>query len=188
MHITIMAVRIPRRELTLKQQKFVDAYCGECNGNALEAARIAGYKGSQDTIASVAGENLKKDIIRAAIQKRNANPYIATKKERQAFWTEIMIDPNIPMGFRLKASELLARTQGDFIERLQIQSEVKTTFETRRVSLRHLLADDQALAAAAILASKAKGNDDSAAGDTTGDTSAERDEQELAESGAPDQV
>lgn len=31
------------RELTYKQQLFVEAYLGEANGNAAEAARVAGY-------------------------------------------------------------------------------------------------------------------------------------------------
>ena len=35
---------MPTRELTVKQHAFVSAYLGEANGNATEAARIAGYK------------------------------------------------------------------------------------------------------------------------------------------------
>jgi len=47
-------------KLTLKQQLFVEAYLGEAKGNATEAARIAGYKGNEITLAAVGAENLRK--------------------------------------------------------------------------------------------------------------------------------
>lgn len=50
--------------LTSKQKAFVVAYAEKRNGT--EAARIAGYKGSNKTLAQVAHENLKKpDILKA---------------------------------------------------------------------------------------------------------------------------
>lgn len=53
--------------LSLKQEKFVAAYVGVANGNATEAARLAGYKGTAVTLASVASENLRKPYIAEAI-------------------------------------------------------------------------------------------------------------------------
>lgn len=52
------------RELTLKQEQFVLAYLGEANGNASEAARIAGYASP-----GIQGhDNLKNPKIQARIR------------------------------------------------------------------------------------------------------------------------
>lgn len=53
--------------LSLKQEKFVAAYVGPANGNATEAARLAGYKGTAKTLASVGSENLAKPEIAEAV-------------------------------------------------------------------------------------------------------------------------
>lgn len=51
--------------LSLKQQKFIDAYLGAANGNGTKAAQLAGYRGSPQTLKAVASENLTKpDIAR----------------------------------------------------------------------------------------------------------------------------
>ena len=52
-------------KLTLKQQAFVAEYL-KC-GNATEAARRAGYKGSDKTLKSIGTENLSKPVIQGAI-------------------------------------------------------------------------------------------------------------------------
>lgn len=44
---------------------------------------------------------------------------VADKKARQLFWTALMTDEEIKTSDRLKASELLARSEGDFLERIQ---------------------------------------------------------------------
>lgn len=49
--------------LTTKQEAFVAAYIGQARGNATEAARIAKYQGSSETLASVGAENLRKPQI-----------------------------------------------------------------------------------------------------------------------------
>lgn len=60
-----------RRGLTVKQQAFVNAYTDKmCWGNATAAARAAGYKGSEGTLAQTGYENLRKPEILAAIQER----------------------------------------------------------------------------------------------------------------------
>lgn len=58
--------------LTLKQQLFVDYYLGESNGNATEAARLAGYAGRENTLATVGKENLKKPDVWAEVTRRMA--------------------------------------------------------------------------------------------------------------------
>ncbi len=57
-------------DLTHKQKLFALAYLGEANGNATEAARLAGYRGNDVTLASVGLENLRKPQISALIEAR----------------------------------------------------------------------------------------------------------------------
>ena len=57
------------RRLTRKQQLFVAAYVGEAKGNATEAARIAGYGGSDATLRQTGSENLTKPHIIAAVEE-----------------------------------------------------------------------------------------------------------------------
>jgi len=59
--------------LTLKQQLFVDAYLGAAQGNATLAAQIAGYKGSENTLAVSGARNLRIDKIRSAIEAKKAS-------------------------------------------------------------------------------------------------------------------
>ena len=103
--------------LTVKQQAFVEAYCG----NATEAALQAGY--SPKTAAFIGAENLKKPKINVAIKEREdkrLSPLIAKREERQEFWTSMMRDKTRKDDIRLKASELLAKSEGDFLERREL--------------------------------------------------------------------
>lgn len=103
-------------KLTARQQRFVDAY----DGNATAAALAAGY--SKKTAAFIGAENLKKPKIAAAIRARErerTSPLIATREERQSFWTATMRDEAAEMRDRLKASELLGKSEADFTDKLQ---------------------------------------------------------------------
>ena len=109
-------------ELTLRQRVFVQAYMG----NASEAARQAGY--SAKTAYSIGQELLNKPEIVEAIKEREQerlNPLIADREDRQKFWTDVMNDESAEMQHRLKAAELLGRSEGDFMERLQVDSTIE---------------------------------------------------------------
>lgn len=118
------------RELTERERRFVAAYMGPAAGNAAEAARLAGYARAS---AKVTGTRLlARPHVRAAIEAQRAQDEAAgtaTRQDRQRFWTATMLDPNVSMRDRLKASELLARSEGDFIERretdMRVQAPVK---------------------------------------------------------------
>jgi phage terminase small subunit len=105
--------------LTTNQNRFVEAY----NGNATDAARIAGYKQPQSQ-----GARLLKnvEILNAikAREKKQLNPTIATREERQKFWSAVMMDQDADMKNRLKASELLGKSQADFIQRVEQDTEI----------------------------------------------------------------
>jgi len=57
--------------MTAKQRLFAEWYCSAAvNMNGTEAARRAGYKGNDNTLASVAAENMRKHAIRNEIDLR----------------------------------------------------------------------------------------------------------------------
>lgn len=109
------------RALTPKQQRFVDLY----DGNGTEAARLAGYGGNDNVLAVTARDLLRNPKIDAAIKARIAKSAegraikrrIASREERQEFWTRTMEDDGEEMPVRLKASELLAKSQADFVQK-----------------------------------------------------------------------
>ena len=105
-----------KAKFTVKQQRFIDFYVG----NATDAARKAGYKGNNITLAAVGLENLEKPHIFSAIQsrekKRNKSS-IKTRSERQEFWSNMMDSAEKPSD-ALKASELLGRSEADFTDKV----------------------------------------------------------------------
>ena len=105
--------------LTPKQRAFVKAYKGQSRGNATEAARLAGYKQPE----KMGYQNLQKLAIRSALGPDiTSNPRIASPERLQEFWTGVLEGGELDakMNERLKASELLAKCQGMFIERKEI--------------------------------------------------------------------
>lgn len=124
-----------RPTITLKQQLFIDAHTGD----VAEASKKAG-------ISYTYGRRLvTKPHIRDAIKKRNRSgiskrgAIIATREQRQGFWTSVLLGleqqkvvtgqdaegndiiEEIPhkMADRLKASELLGRSEADFTDKLE---------------------------------------------------------------------
>lgn len=93
---------------------------GHAAGNATVAATAAGY--SAKTAASIGSRLLRKVKIRAAIDARvKSDPAVATREARQSFWSRVMLGEGrfkkTSMKDRLKASELLGKSHGDFVER-----------------------------------------------------------------------
>ena len=108
------------RPLTKKQKDFVTAFVACSNGT--QAAVEAGYPPGPSS-RNIAFENLKKPAIIKAIKELSDpidNARIATATERREFWTAAMQDTSLAMRDRLKASELLGKSHGDFIERREI--------------------------------------------------------------------
>lgn len=127
------AVRI--QELTLKQKRFVEAYLGEANGNATEAAAIAGYEGERKSLRVIGARNLKKPSVRLAIDERTQNDgSVATRTERQAFLTNVMRAEHYKVDSRLKAAELLCRMHGDFIEKHKVDMTVNRSEQKAEIT------------------------------------------------------
>lgn len=98
------------------------------------AAREAGYKRPDPQ----GRENLRKPTVRAAIdllRQDTTSAAIATRHERQAFWKTVLKDAEEDMRHRLKASELLGRSQADFIDR--VDAEVRIIVEHVHEGIEH---------------------------------------------------
>ena len=118
-------------KLSEKQLKFCEVYAAN-GGNATAASRDAGYK--QPNVQGA--QNLAKLGIQEYIKElteKIKSARVATARERQEFWTEVMRgkaetftddDGNVicgtKMADRIKASELLGKSQMDFIEVVKI--------------------------------------------------------------------
>lgn len=109
-------------KLTEKQRRFVEAYMGEAKGNATQAARLAGYKGNDVTLSAVGKENLGKPLVIAAVAERVAScSLVASREELQQIWTRYARgEASDDDKAILKGSELLAKSQGAFIERREL--------------------------------------------------------------------
>lgn len=119
----------PKKEITEKQRRFANAYMGEAAGNATEAARLAGYGGSESALGKIGFDNLRNPKITKIIEELSRNdPLVATREERQRFWSAAMRGKeadgteaeNIRWQDRIKASELLGKSQADFVERKEV--------------------------------------------------------------------
>ncbi|WP_414049790.1 terminase small subunit [Macrococcus animalis] len=119
-------------KLSEKQKKFVDYYCS--SGNATQSAIKAGY--SEKAARATSSRMLTNANIISAIEKRNLeleDERIADITEIKKFWTEILRGDGVksPNWYetkdRIKASELLAKTTGAFIEKVEHSGEINHT-------------------------------------------------------------
>lgn len=130
-----------KEKLSLKQKLFIENY----EGNGTDAARKAGYKGSESVLGQVAYENLRKPEIQKEIkqkQNKQLEPLIADRTDRQKFWTQIMSDVTVELRDRLKASELLAKAGGDFLPK-QFEDKSKLTLADIIMGARAIEKDEQ---------------------------------------------
>lgn len=117
------------KRLTYKQRRFVDCYAG----NGVEAARKAGYRGNANTLHVVAAENLRKPTILAAIEARQTverQPDIMDRQARQRLWSRMAQDESLSVSDRLRASELLGKSEADFTDKRIVDQTNRPTFTT----------------------------------------------------------
>ena len=104
--------------LNARQARFVAEYLVDLNGK--QAAIRAGYS---PKTAETCGPRLLRNVqVAAAVaagQAKHLDKAIATRAERQKFWTEIMLGDHQEMRDRLKASELLGKSEADFTEKVE---------------------------------------------------------------------
>ena len=113
-------------KLTKKQLLWIDEYI---KTNDYTTATIkAGYNAKYPK--SIGYENSIRfkeiiDVRRKELNEKITKNTIAELEAIQEFWTETFKDDDIKMTDRLKASELLAKSKGGFIEKHEIKA-VKT--------------------------------------------------------------
>jgi hypothetical protein len=106
----------PTPAITKKQQIFIDCYDGDIEKSAEKAGITYGYARRLMVLP-------KHSHIAAAIRSREvtrSNKRIATREERQQFWSLMMTSKENARD-RLKASELLGKSEADFVERKRIE-------------------------------------------------------------------
>ncbi len=123
--------------ITGKQAKFISEYTKDFN--ATQAAIRAGY--SPKTAYSI-GQRLLKNVEVQAAMKEHRKKFIADRETRQKFWTDTMQDKDEDMKNRLRASELLAKSECEFIERAEVKNDVNIEsggYDLSRLSKEELL-------------------------------------------------
>lgn len=127
-------------KLNPKQRMFVEAF----DGDIPTSMRIAGYEGADGYLKKRGEELLSDPLIQEAIKHRdlyhkNMRKAIASRQERQELWSNIMknedpfvkeevdangipipIPKNIALPLRLKASELLGKSEADFVDKVDM--------------------------------------------------------------------
>jgi hypothetical protein len=108
--------------MTLKQQLFVEAYLGRAAGNATEAARIAGYRGGEATLAQVGHENLRKPEIRAAVEARVQQSAMETDEVLKELSKIARMDASgsSALSSKVRALEILAKIHGMMSDKLSV--------------------------------------------------------------------
>ena len=123
---TVAKDSIEDRPLSIMEQMFVAAY----DGNATNAAIAAGYSAKTADVQGVrllARVRVQEAIARRGVLEARTNALIMSRQQRQELWSRIAngeAEPGQPppsMDNRLRASELLGKSEGDFIERRQYE-------------------------------------------------------------------
>ena len=107
-----------------RKRAFCEAYL--VGGNATQAAIAAGY--SAKTARSQGQRLLTFVDVQEYLDQRNqeiSEANTAQMEEVRQFWTATMRDQNMKPTARLKASELLAKTYGAFLDRVHEEISVE---------------------------------------------------------------
>jgi phage terminase small subunit len=112
--------------MTVKQKMFADEYIK--TGNATQSYISAGYKARGNGAEVNACKLLRNTKVRDYIRKRNKEldkSTIADMQEVKEFWTNMLRNRAADPKDRLKASELIAKTNGAFLDRVEHSGDIK---------------------------------------------------------------
>lgn len=130
--------------LTPKQKIFADEYIKEPNATKAYKAAYPHIK-NDNTAAAAAARLLRNVKVAEYITQRNKeieSAKIADIKEVKEFWSGVLRDEHEDMKDRLKASEFIAKTNGAFLDRVEVSGEVKNPFAGITTNdLKKLIAD-----------------------------------------------
>lgn len=106
--------------LTEQQKKFCDNFIK--SGNATQSYMDAGYTAKGAAARANASRLLTYDNVKEYIEQRSKSiekDTIAGIQEVKEFWTEILRSEKQDVKDRMKASELMAKTYGAFLDRVE---------------------------------------------------------------------
>jgi phage terminase small subunit len=104
------------------QDLFIEAYLGQAAGNGTQSAKIAGYRGNDATLAVTANRLLKNSKIQTALAERRGK--VAGRwraRHLRDWWRQVIEDDSNKLKDRVKASELLGKSLGAFVERSKVE-------------------------------------------------------------------
>ena len=124
------------------QQDKLSYFCLLYTSNGVEVDAVHEFTisltpASEVTIGAVSYTHLTKPYIQQYIeekQKELESNRMADMTEVREFWTEAMRNPDNAMKDRLKASEMIARTSGAFLEKVEVNANVTNTNPYRNLS------------------------------------------------------
>jgi phage terminase small subunit len=109
-------------ELNKKQKMFADSYIltGNATQSYIEVYNCTYANAMSSSSELLRNPKVKKYIasINRTIDRKTKNNKIAEMKEVKEFWTTTLRDETKEMKDRLKASEMIAKTNGAFIEKV----------------------------------------------------------------------
>jgi hypothetical protein len=119
-------------KLNEKQRRFVALY----EGDPEDAAEFAGFTRAHGYAL------LRNPAIVGAIQNRNAlRVGILTREQRQRMWSGMAMDVELDPVVRLKASEMLAKSECDFVEKVDLKVNIALADQIRMARMRALASD-----------------------------------------------
>lgn len=99
------------------QQKFIDLWDGDIKATAEKAGMNYGY-----ARLLLTKNNKKSNLIKKAIKAREQTEIrpknIMSRQDRQSFWSKVSKNEEEKMTDRLRASELLGKSEADFTDKL----------------------------------------------------------------------
>ena len=111
--------------MTHRQELFIQEYIK--TGNATHSAIAAGY--SKRTARSIGQRLLTYVDIKEAIDRLSKNiaiNNIMTAKECQEFLTRLILNNDVKVSDKLKAVDLLNKMTGEYIQKVEVNGNVKT--------------------------------------------------------------
>lgn len=148
------------QELTAKEELFVAHYLGDARGNATEAAKLAGYKGTNGSMSTLGWKLLKKVEIRARIRERlDAVDASAERVIREigdvafAEWRDFLLvrtDPKtgeavevkMDLGSKVKSLEMLAKYHKLLTDKQEVEVRDLSAAESLDKKLLHDVAEE----------------------------------------------
>ena len=111
--------KVQSKQLFTEKERAVINLVAAGVNDVVKACRMVGY----DNPAEKAQELLSRDDFYLAIEKSadpEADVVVKSQTARKRFWARIMNDPETSPKYKIRASELLAKASGDFVDQVNV--------------------------------------------------------------------